>query len=115
MRQLRTGGLAVSGTGPTYRALYRGQADVVVIGQQYEPGFGWACDECTYTDVERGKPDACPECKARALRDFDIKGAIVRMAEQQRFTIETVKDSELLRRLGHVGCLLRYRLPEDHV
>ena len=113
-RQLRTGGLAVAGTGPTYRALYRGQADVVVIGRQYEPGFGWACDECSYTDVDSEKPVACPKCDARALRDFDIKGAIVRIAEQQACTVEVVNESAALQQLGHVGCLLRYRLPEDY-
>lgn len=114
-RQLRTGGLAVAGTGPTYRALYRGQADVVVIGQDYEPRFGWVCDECSHTDVDHDKPAVCPECNARALRAFDVKGAIVRIAEQQGCTVETVKESESLQQLGGIGCLLRYRLPEDYV
>jgi peptide subunit release factor 1 (eRF1) len=114
VRQLRTGGLAVIGTAATHRALYRGQADVVVIAKEYEPGSGWACDECGHTDVDSSKPGLCPECSAAALRDFDIKGAIVRMAEQQGCTVEVVKESDILQQLGGVGCLLRYRLPEDY-
>jgi release factor family 10 len=114
VRQLRTGGLAVAGTESTHRALYRGQADVVVIGKEYEPGIGWACGGCGHTDVYRAKPAACPECDAQALREFDIKGAIVRMAEQQGCTIEVVNESEVLRQLGCIGCLLRYRQPEDY-
>ena len=76
VRQLRTGGLAVAGTESTHRALNCSQADVVVIGKQYEPGFGWACAVCGHTDVDRSKPTVCPECDSRALREFDIKGAI---------------------------------------
>jgi len=115
VRQLRTGGLAVAGTQATYQALCRGHVDVLVIGQHYDPGLGWKCGECNYVDVTKSKPGACPECCARQFRDFDIKGAIVRMAEQLGCQVETVKKSDTLEQLGHVGCLLRYRLPEDYV
>lgn len=115
VRQLRTGGLAVAGTEATFQALCRGHVDVVVIGQHYDPGPGWKCGECNYADVTKSKPGACPECCARVFRDFDIKGAIVRMAEQLGCQVETVKESDTLAQLGHVGCLLRYRLPEDYV
>jgi ribosomal protein L7Ae-like RNA K-turn-binding protein len=48
-----------------------------------------------------------PECR--------VKDKMVRLAEQYRCQIETVRQSEALDRLGGVGCLLRYhtRFPEN--
>jgi stalled ribosome rescue protein Dom34 len=47
--------------------------------------------------------------------EFRVKGEMVKLAEQHRCNIETVKQSETLDRLGGVGCLLRYRtsFPEN--
>lgn len=38
---------------------------------------------------------------------------MVRLAEQTGCEVEVVNQSEALTRLGGVGCLLRFRLPED--
>ncbi|TWU20952.1 peptide chain release factor 1 [Novipirellula galeiformis] len=114
--QLRQGHLAAAGTKATHRALYCGQADVVVIAKQYAPGLGWTCGECGFTELEQPRPDtSCPECDARALHDFDIKEAIVRMAERHGCIVEVVNESEPLQRLGGIGCLLRYRLSDSCV
>ena len=40
---------------------------------------------------------------------LQMKGQMVKLAEQHRCEIETVHQSEALERLGGVGCLLRYR------
>lgn len=47
--------------------------------------------------------------------EFHVKGKMVKLAEQHRCKIETVAQSEVLDRLGGVGCLLRYRtsFPEN--
>ena len=39
---------------------------------------------------------------------------LVRLAERERCLIETVSDSDVLKLLGGVGCLLRYRLPDEY-
>ena len=52
IHQLRTGGLAVVGTGPSFRALQCGHVDVLVLSKEYDPGPGWSCDHCGHVDVE---------------------------------------------------------------
>ena len=59
-------------------------------------------------------PKACPECGATELQDLDLRETMVRLAEQQDCTVEVVNQSEPLTRFGGVGCLLRYRLPEQY-
>ena len=39
---------------------------------------------------------------------------MVKQAEQQGCTVEVVNQSESLTRFGGVGCLLRYRLPDEY-
>ena len=115
IHQLRTGGLAVVGTGPSFRALRCGCVDVLVLSKEYDPGPGWSCDHCGHIDVESEAPDACPNCNARAFRRFIIKEEMVRMAEECDCTVEVVNQSDELIHLGGVGCLLSYRLPDDYL
>jgi hypothetical protein len=114
LHQLRTGGLAVAGTDPSFRALYRGQADVLVMSKEYEPGPGWSCGNCGKFDVESQRPDACPDCNALAFRQFDIKEQMVCEAEKFNCTVELVKQSDELVQQGGVGCLLSYRTPDEY-
>ena len=113
-RQIYTGGLAVAGTGPSFQALERGQADMLVLVTAYAPDPAWACSACVVKDAERYRPAACPGCGSTKLRDFDVREEMVRMAEQQGCTVEIVNQSEALMRLGGVGCLLRYRLADEY-
>ncbi len=115
IHQLRTGGLAVVGTGPSFRALRCGCVDVLVMSKEYDPGPGWSCDHCGHIDVESEVPDACPNCNAQALRRFNIKEQMVRKAEECDCTVEVVNQNDDLIHLGGVGCLLSYRLPDDHL
>ena len=43
--------------------------------------------------------------------ELEIKDTLVKQAELHGCTIEVVNESEALRNLGGVGCLLRYRAP----
>ena len=52
---------------------------------------------------------------AAELQDLDVKETMVKLAEQQGCTVEVVNQSEPLTRLGGVGCLLRYRLPDEYL
>ena len=112
--QIQTGGLAVAGSGPSYLALKWGQVDTLVLDKSYCPGQGWACATCDLMDPDLDKPTTCPACGATDLRDMDIKEEMVRLAEQHGCSVEVVNKSEDLMRLGGVGCLLRYRLPDDY-
>lgn len=114
MQQLRTGGLAVVGTGPSFRALCRGHVDVLVMSKGYDPGPGWSCANCGHVDVESEALEACPDCNARDLRRFNTKEQMVRKAEECDCTVEVVSQSDELIDLGGVGCLLSYRLPDEY-
>jgi len=113
--QLRTGGLAVVGTGPSYRALCQGRVDMLVLSKEYEPGPGWSCDNCGHLGVESEMPQSCANCEARAFRRFNIKEQMVRKAEESDCTVEVVSQSDELLHLGGVGCLLSYRLSEEYL
>ncbi len=112
--QLRTGGLAVVGTGPSYRALCQGRVDMLVLAKEYEPGPGWSCNNCGHIDVESERLDTCPECGASAFRRFHIKEAMARIAATGDCPVEVVEQSDELMHLGGVGCLLSYRLPDEY-
>ncbi|MCP4709936.1 MAG: hypothetical protein GY869_15035 [Planctomycetes bacterium] len=106
--QIQTGGLAVAGTGPSYLALQRGQADTLVLAQSYSPGQAWKCVSCELMNPLHDKPESCPACGSTELKDLDVKEDMVRLAEQNGCGVEVVNVSEELIQLGSVGCLLRY-------
>lgn len=68
----------------------------------------------TLTALETGVADVLILAK-----DYDpeleIKDTLVKQAELHGCTIEVVNESEVLRNLGGVGCLLRYRVPAGGV
>ncbi len=114
IHQLRTGGLAVVGTGPSFRAMQRGRVDVLVLSKEYDPSPGWSCVNCGHIDVESEVPEACPDCDARVIRRFNTKEQMMRKAEECDCTVEVVSQSDELIHLGGVGCLLSYRLPDEY-
>jgi rubrerythrin len=112
--QIRTHGLAVAGTHATVEALKAGQADLLVLVKSYDPGQGWECRGCGRTEYELPPPNTCPECRTGLPRTFDIKGELVRLAEQQQVGVEVVEHNDVLMALGGVGCLLRYLAPVNY-
>lgn len=109
--QIHTHGLAVAGTSATLDALKKGQADSLVVASAYDPGRGWECRRCRHTVLESRAPAVCQACRRDALREFDIKAEIVRLAEISDCGVEVVEHSDGLMALGGVGCLLRYLAP----
>ncbi len=108
--QIQTGGLAVAGTGPSYLALQRGQADTLVLVQSFNPGQSWKCATCELMNPEHDRPATCPACGTTELKDLDVKEDMVRLAEQTGCGVEVVNVSEELKQLGGAGCLLRYEM-----
>ena len=111
--RLRTDGLAVAGTRSTLNAIKAGQADFLVVVKSYDPGQGWECGGCGKMELELPRPNSCPRCQNRRLREFDIRGELVRLAEQQRVEVEVVEHNDVLMNLDGVGCLLRYLAPAN--
>jgi rubrerythrin len=113
-REVRTQGLAVAGTLSTARALEAEQADVLVMAKAYVPEPGWMCGWCEARGWAPLAPGRCPRCGAREFMAFDIREEMVRLAEREQCRIEIVAHSDLLMRLGGVGCLLRYLEPDAY-
>ena len=112
--EINTHGLAVAGTRASFEALSQGQVDVLVLAKAYEPDSGWTCGACMATEIERPSPNACPRCGARPIRELNVKEEMVRMAAQRGSEVEVVNHSDVLMRLGGVGCLLRFLGPEKY-
>ena len=104
---LRRGGRAAAGTGPTLRALRRGEADVLVMAKAYPSSHGWSCWACGFVAEGPVRPVSCPECESVNVRPVNLKEEIVRLAERRSAEVEFVSHSETLMDLGGVGCLLR--------
>ena len=112
--ELRRGGLAAADTFPTLLALQRGQVDVLVVADGYQPPGGWACRDCRSLGQAQYQPAACPDCGNRAIREADLKSEMVRLAELHNVEVEVLRESDALFGLGGVGCLLKYQTLEEY-
>lgn len=110
-KQISTNGLAVVGTIASYEALKRGQVDVLVLAKAYEPSIGWACRDCGAAAVGKSEAGTCSVCRSASVRKFNVKEEMVRMAEATGSGVEVVNHSDVLMRVGGVGCLLRFLGP----
>lgn len=110
---IRNGGLGTVGTGAVLDALWHCQVDVLVMDRGYQPGQAWSCGHCGCAAATHSPPERCPGCDSSGLQSDDIKGVMLRLAEEQALEVEFVEDDDLLRRLGGVGCLLRYAAPKQ--
>jgi len=114
LREINTGGLAVSGTQETLNALQRSQVDVLVMAKDYGPGHGSVCQECGAVRLVPETLIVCVACGEAGLRKIDLKAELARMAEQGGCQVEVVNYSDALMQLGGVGALLRYLSPEQY-
>jgi protein required for attachment to host cells len=112
--ELRTAGLAVSGTEATLEALARTQVDVLVLSESYAAPAGWKCRSCETVGVD-ATPIGCPQCGEQTVGEINLMEEMVRLAERFGCTVEIVRDSEVLFDIGGVGCLLRHLLPEQRM
>jgi rubrerythrin len=113
-QEVNTHGLAEVGTDACLKALQRGQVDVLVLAESYNPDPGWKCAACGAIGGNDSQPKACPICEKKEVQELNVKEEMVRMAEQYRGQVEIVKYSEVLMEFGGVGCLLRYRMSEQY-
>ena len=115
LTQIRTHGLGVAGAGAAMEAVKAGQADILVMVKDYDPGQAWQCVACGITEFTIPRPNTCPKCATSHLREFDIRGELARLAEQRGVAVEVVEHSDALSSLGGVGCLLRYSGPANYL
>lgn len=101
-------GLAVAGSTASLQALKCRQGDLLVMATEYKPEPAWMCMGCDTPAVQQHRPEMCANCGCPRIRELDIKEELVRLAELAGCCIEIVHDSEVLMRLGGVGCLLRF-------
>ena len=113
LAELRQGGLAVSGTQAVLQALVAGQADLLVLAEEYRPAPGWSCNSCADCGLSP-VPTACPSCGERDTHAADLRELMVQLAGRSGSRIEIVRKCDALIDLDEVGCLLRYLTPEQH-
>lgn len=108
-------GLAVAGSRASLQALKCRQVDLLVMATEYVPEPAWVCTTCDAAELQQPRPACCPSCGSSTTRELDVKEELVKLAELTGCGIEIVHDSEVLMRLGGVGCLLRFHSPSVHV
>lgn len=113
-KEIDADGLAVAGAPACLKVLKEGRADTLIMSPIYPPEPGWMCAACGHTDAGGPPPQRCPRCKDCEILAVNIKEVIYRLARKTRCRIELLADSDCLKRLGGIGCLLRYPEPEAH-
>jgi len=83
--------------------------DTVVLLADYSPGPFWMCLACGFANLKDEKPRSCLQCGSTSLKKSNLKEEMVRLAEIQGCLVEVVNESKTLKKLGGVGCMLRYR------
>ncbi len=108
-REVRRGEMAEIGTLPTIEALVRGQGDLLVMTDSFDPGRGFHCSSCEAVTITapRRLPEPCPLC-GQAVESVDLREHLVRLAERTGCGFERVSHHDQLSMLGGVGCTLRY-------
>jgi len=100
--------LAVLGSADSLAAVFQGHARTMIISTQCDLGTTNLCKRCGWSSSVEPLSKACGDCGSRSLRKSDIRQELLRMAEQTQCKVETVEQSEEIRRAGGVGCILRY-------
>jgi hypothetical protein len=98
VRGVHQRGLAVTGGVATLEALRGGEADILVIAKGFSPDPMWGWDDSDSSRIRERAPD--------------LRAELIRLAGQQGVPVEVV-DSDELRYLGGVGCLLRHRTQDQ--
>ena len=112
--QICSHGLAVAGSRASLLALQRHQVDLLVMASEYQPEPAWICKACDAAAVQQPRPEICPRCRCPQVQELDVKEEMARLAELDGCRVEIVHESESLMRLGGVGCLLRFRSPDEY-
>ncbi len=113
VKEIHTGGLAVAGLRDCLKTLRENRVDTLVMLKSYKPGKEPACADCGFTDFDKQISSTCPDCGGLVLKEIDLREKMVSLAESTGAEVEIVNEHEALSRIGGIGCLLRYRLPEE--
>ena len=97
-------GLAVYGPKETLVAVKNGQVELLIIEKDHKIR-GWICEHCQY--VEEGVKTKCSYC-GNKTSEVDLIEEILEFGERTDVEIEFT-DDEIIRELGHVGGILRYK------
>jgi len=97
-------GLAVYGIEETMDALKDGKVNILLITKDMEIA-GWKCERCQVVGI--GKRKYCPYC-GHSTTDVDVIEELVELAEKNDSRMEFF-DDDMLRDIGGVAALLRYR------
>lgn len=104
-KEILRNGLAVYGLKETEDAVRNGQIELMLISKDYKIR-GWICEKCQA--VGAGTKNRCPYCGSRTS-EVDIIEELIEFAERTDTKIEFVEDNPVLKELGGVGGLLRFR------
>jgi len=101
---------AVTGVAASLHNLRRGIVDTLVLVDDYVQEPGWSCWNCGESLIQQTSPSRqCPHCSADGL--IDLRSELMGLAGQHRIPVEFT-DSDGLRPLGGVGCLLHKLVTE---
>ncbi|KAA0003924.1 MAG: hypothetical protein FE048_00565 [Thermoplasmata archaeon] len=103
-KEILKDGLAIYGIMETMEAIKNGQAEAVLIEKDYKLK-GWICENCQI--VKKGYTKICPYC-GKKTSEVDVIEEIIEFAERMETQIKFIDDEEI-KKIGHVGALLRYK------
>ncbi len=106
VQALRIPGRAVAGRLASLKALRSGKVETLVIAKDQPAEPGWVCRRCDNGGFFAARPGSCPACGSHTLAVWDPVVELSRMACRQGARV-VIADSDELRYLGGVGCLLR--------
>jgi len=108
VEEVSTEGFGVSGLHDTLRALHVGNIHTLLV----EEGFstpGMECQKCGFlTPVEE---KFCPICQGPLQEVPDVVDEAIEEVYRQRGEVEHIPDNPVLRQLGRIGALLRFKMP----
>jgi peptide subunit release factor 1 (eRF1) len=105
--EIKKGGLAVSDSEPSLKALQEGRVDILIMSENYNSPDSWKCHNCSYIEIGKN-PKACGMCGSPKTSKIKLKQELILLAEQMSTNIEILRDSDELYEVNGIGCLLRF-------
>jgi hypothetical protein len=106
LRAVRTGGLGVAGAIASYEALRADAVETLVIDPQHDFPDLRQCTDCGRLQAAAKTAAHCSQCGGRRASEWAAAVELVRLALQRHIPVVATQ-SEDVRYLGGVGCLLR--------
>ena len=103
--EILRGGLAVYGLNDVIDAVRNGKMELLLVNRGLKVK-GWICEKCQV--IKPGFMVKCPYCGSRTS-EVDVVEEIIEFAERTDARVEFLDDNEILKELGGVGGLLRFK------